>query len=247
MLTAMMIGQDSYTCAMIRSTIEQYCTDVVFNGMVAQAEADVTVKGTRPDMIFWDSPEPIPSQSALAPKLAPDILNFLLIDDAPAVQALLAKQGLDCVHALLYKPLHVPEVLIALSSARNFMELRRSLLAQRESLSQLLDRQSHPGSIGIPTDEGIDFVCAQDILRCEGLNKYTLIVTQCQRQIISSYNIGEFARLLQPHGFFAAHKSHLVNLCRVKRLTADNMLILQDGSQVPLSRRRRLDFLARFR
>jgi two-component system, LytTR family, response regulator len=93
----------------------------------------------------------------------------------------------------------------------------------------------------------MDFLPASDIVRCEGLNKYTLIVTTQKTQLLSSYNIGEFAKTLQLYGFFSPHKSHLINLRCIRRLTVENQIILYDGSQVPLSRRRRLEFIQRFR
>jgi two-component system LytT family response regulator len=114
-------------------------------------------------------------------------------------------------------------------------------------LHKILDRQNNPGVVGIPTDQGMEFIAAKDILRCEGLNKYTLIVCSDGLQLVSSYNIGEFAKQLQPFSFFAPHKSHLVNLAFIKRLNCENQIVLRDGTAVPLSRRRRLEFLQRFR
>lgn len=79
------------------------------------------------------------------------------------------------------------------------------------------------------------------------MNKYTMILTTDNRRIVSSYNIGEFAKLLFIYGFYAPHKSHLINLRWIKKLTIENQIILQDGSSVPLSRRRKCEFVQRFR
>ena len=96
--------------------------------------------------------------------------------------------------------------------------------------------------VGIPTTDGIDFMNPEDIVRCEGLQKHTLIVT-VGYEFISSYNIGEFIKILKPHGFFATHKSHLVNLKHIRKLNTEGSICMDDGSYVPLSRRRRRTFL----
>lgn len=56
---------------------------------------------------------------------------------------------------------------------------------------------------GIPTLEGYDFIRVRDIIRCKGLERCTQIVTVERSNIVSSYNIGEFVRLLEPFGLFS--------------------------------------------
>ncbi|HKK78351.1 MAG TPA: LytTR family DNA-binding domain-containing protein, partial [Phaeodactylibacter sp.] len=64
-----------------------------------------------------------------------------------------------------------------------------------------------------------------------------------EKTLYSSYNIGEFVRLLEPYGFFQVHRSHLVNLNRIVRYNREGMVTLEDDSSVPVSKRRRSEFL----
>ncbi len=71
----------------------------------------------------------------------------------------------------------------------------------------------------------------------------TKIVLSQQRIIYSSYNIGEFVRLLEPYGFFQVHRSHLINLNRIQKYNREGIVIMEDESSVPVSKRRRSEFL----
>lgn len=106
----------------------------------------------------------------------------------------------------------------------------------------------HTKLIGIPTIEGLEFIDTDKIIRCEGLQKCTLIVTTEKSDIISSYNIGKFVHLLEENGFFACHRSHLINLQYVKKYTREGYIFFSANSKpVPLARRKRADFLNEMR
>ena len=75
------------------------------------------------------------------------------------------------------------------------------------------------------------------------MQKCTRIITTTKTDIISSYNIGEFKKLLEPYGFFVTHKSHLINLTFVKHYRREGTIILKDNSSVPVSKRRKAIFL----
>lgn len=97
--------------------------------------------------------------------------------------------------------------------------------------------------IGIPTMEGFEFIPIHDIIRCEGLQKCTKIVTKKGINLISSYSIGEFKKILEKHYFFSPHKSHLINLFYITKYSRIGLVQLADNSQVPVSRRKRSQFL----
>ncbi len=106
----------------------------------------------------------------------------------------------------------------------------------------------HTKLIGIPTIEGMEFINTEKIIRCEGLQKCTLIVTLEKSDIISSYNIGRFAELLKKSGFFSCHRSHLINLQFVKKYTREGYIFFSvDSKPVPLARRKKCAFLSEMR
>lgn len=99
-----------------------------------------------------------------------------------------------------------------------------------------------PSLIGIPTVNGMEFLKPKEIIRCEGMQRLTKVFT-AGGTIISSYNIGEFCKLLCPSGFFSPHKSHLINLHYLRSYCHDGIITLRTGARIPLARRRRDAFL----
>jgi len=49
--------------------------------------------------------------------------------------------------------------------------------------------------------------------------------------------------LLNNHNFYSIHKSHLVNIDEITSYQKDGTLVLSDGSEVPVARRRRQQFV----
>jgi len=98
--------------------------------------------------------------------------------------------------------------------------------------------------VGIPTMEGVEYLKIEQIIKCEGLQKCTRIFTTEDKKIVSSYNIGEFSKLLQPYNFFAPHRSFLINLNHIKRYNKEGIIHLTDKETAPLARRRKQDFLS---
>ena len=112
-----------------------------------------------------------------------------------------------------------------------------------ELLEKLLHEKKTDVLVGIPTLDGFDFFFVREIIRCEGLQKCTRIVTTTKTDIISSYNIGEFRKMLERHQFFSPHKSHLINLGFILKYKREGTIVLRDNTCIPVSKRKKSEFL----
>ncbi|HEY1033249.1 MAG TPA: LytTR family DNA-binding domain-containing protein [Flavipsychrobacter sp.] len=99
--------------------------------------------------------------------------------------------------------------------------------------------------IGIPNTKGIDYLNADDILYFESVNKYTKVVTNSY-SIISSYNVGEFKKIIDPETFFQVHRSYIVNLYHIKRYETSGTLVMDDNMQIPVSKTIKNEFMVEF-
>lgn len=99
--------------------------------------------------------------------------------------------------------------------------------------------------IGIPNIKGIDYLNADDILYFESVNKYTKVVTK-QTSIMSSYNLGEFKKVIDEKAFYQVHRSYIVNIHHIKRYEIAGVLIMDDNMQIPVSKNIRTDFVNMF-
>ena len=104
---------------------------------------------------------------------------------------------------------------------------------------------SNSMKIGIPSVKGIDYLNSEDILYFESVNKYTKVVTKSY-SIMSSYNLGEFKKIIDLKYFFQVHRSYVVNLYHIKRYETSGSLIMQDNMEIPVARTSRAEFLSIF-
>lgn len=103
--------------------------------------------------------------------------------------------------------------------------------------------KSQEKKIAIPCCKSYDFELVKNIVRCEGLQNYTRIFLSSGEMLISSSNIGVYKKCLKDFGFFCCHKSHVINVNHIKKFFKEGYIEMVDTSSVPLSRRRKGDFL----
>ncbi len=142
------------------------------------------------------------------------------------------------------KPVDDDDLVLAIRNAKEKIKDKKSKLRNEQLLENLIANNKEK-KIGIPTMYGLEFVSLTNIIRCEGLQKCTKVVVENGKNIVSSYNIGEFIKLLEPYNFFATHKSHLINLSRIQKYLKEGNIYMDDQSVVPLARRRKQLFLER--
>jgi two-component system LytT family response regulator len=112
-------------------------------------------------------------------------------------------------------------------------------------LELLLGNLRRVDKIALPSFQGIEFVRLDDIIRCESDNNYTMFYLTGGTKILVSKTLREYEDMLEARGFFRTHKSHLINLKYLKKYIKGEggSVILDDGSEVLVSRRRKEDFL----
>jgi two-component system LytT family response regulator len=89
-------------------------------------------------------------------------------------------------------------------------------------------------------------VSISSIMRCEASDNYTTFHLSDQPTIIVSRPLKEYDDLLQPFNFFRVHQSHLVNLHHLQQFNKreGGSIKMKDGSEVPVSSRKREALLA---
>lgn len=105
--------------------------------------------------------------------------------------------------------------------------------------------ENKASKVGIPNVKGVDYFNPEDILYFETVNKYTKVVTD-NFSIVSSYNIGEFDKILNKDIFFRVHRSFIINMNRVKRYESAGAIVMEDEMQIPVSKSNRMNFAQAF-
>ncbi|MCH8553737.1 MAG: response regulator transcription factor [Schleiferiaceae bacterium] len=150
----------------------------------------------------------------------------------------------------LLKPID-KEVLIEsvqrLINAKTTGMTKEQLLFLREMLNQR-DRQDQ--RVPIPVNDGVLFECVSNIIRCEGDAGYTRIFIKGEPTVMLSKTLKEVEhQYFKDCGFVRVHQSHLVNPLYLKKYIKKDggYLVLMDGTTVPVSRRKKDDFLGHFK
>jgi two-component system, LytTR family, response regulator len=106
-------------------------------------------------------------------------------------------------------------------------------------IANLQQKDSKDFKLALSTNEGVFFYDPIDILYCEGENNYTRFNFLKNKPMLVSKTLGEYEDLLAEHGFLRIHKSHLVNAKYVCKVDKDGMVLMTDGKQLAISKRRK--------
>ncbi len=115
------------------------------------------------------------------------------------------------------------------------------------ALSANSDRNLMNNRLVLKDADTIFVVDIDQIIRCESSNNYTTFYLLDHPPILVSRTLKEFEELLQDREFVRVHQSHLINLKYLVQLNKKDgdMAILKNGSQVPVSLRKKDALLAR--
>lgn len=81
-----------------------------------------------------------------------------------------------------------------------------------------------------------------ELLKAEG--RYSLLSIK-KEDVFSDKSISEWEQELGELDFFRVHKSYLVNLKYIDKI--GDMLVLKDGVEIPVARRRKKEFEEKYR
>jgi two-component system LytT family response regulator len=143
----------------------------------------------------------------------------------------------------LVKPFQKKHLNNAVNNALLRISIKQDNSRNKILVEKYFKQSCNEDVIGIPTIEGFEFISINEIIRCEGLQKCTRVITRERTDIISSYNLGEFRKLLEPYGFYSPHKSHLINLKYIRKYHREGNILMINDSFVPVAKRKKREFL----
>jgi two-component system LytT family response regulator len=99
----------------------------------------------------------------------------------------------------------------------------------------------------VKTTKEIFIIELSDIVRCEGKQGYTYFYLNDNKKILSSKTLKEYDDIMPDEIFVRTHQSHLVNLNYVALYSRDGTVIMKNNEEVPVSVRKRSEFIELFR
>lgn len=228
--------------------LSEHFPEIAITGQAANVKEGLEgIRQFNPDLLFLDIAMRGESGFDLLQQL--DNRDFQIIFVTAHDEYALKAFRFNAVDYLL-KPIVLNEIKEAIAKA--IRHLPEQKFTSREQLENLVKHIHNPkkshDKIAVPTAEGFVLVPLEEILFCHANGNYTAFHLLNQKKIISSYTLKQYHELLVEHNFFRAHRSYLINLSYVKmyRRGDGGIVIMQDGSEIELSRQNKEAFLRFF-
>lgn len=236
-LTAVLIDDEKNAISNLSRLLEMYCKGVVIVGSAENATEGIQmIHQQHPDMVFLDIEMPGGNGFDMLECFTERDFDVIFVTsyNQHAIKAF----KYSAVDYLL-KPVDIDLLIQAIERIRQ----RKPQYRNSDSLSGLFQNLQSllPCKLGIATLEGKEYLEIEDIVRVEADGSYSVIFLKNGSKHLVSRNIGEYEILLQDQSFLRVHNSHLINIRYVSRYTKQDggWIILNDHSEIPVSRRRK--------
>ncbi|MEM7104664.1 MAG: LytTR family DNA-binding domain-containing protein [Bacteroidota bacterium] len=146
----------------------------------------------------------------------------------------------------LLKPIEEKDVADALKKVRKNFDKTKHDPRLDYLLKAIKNTDGQIRKLGFPTLDGIEFVTIENILRCESDEGYTDIYMVDNSKVCTTKKLKELEELLHGFPFFRTHRSFLINLNFIKKYQrgeGGGIVIMEDGCEIPVSRRKKAAFL----
>jgi len=210
-------------------------------------EAITAIERLRPDVVFLDVQMPGLTGFEVARRLvagdAPAHIIFVTAYDQHAIEAF----EVNAVDYLL-KPVEQSRLEVAVDRARRRIATDRSAegalkAAELEKIvEQLAERQSRRERLAIKVGERFLLVQAQDIIYASLADEGISVVTSQHAGTSNYRTLDELHERLDPTVFWRVHRSHLVNINKIKEIvpwfSRNYLLRMKDekSTEIPVSR-----------
>lgn len=245
MITAIIVDDEERSRQTLAKILNKYCNDVELLGQAASVQsAYELILANKPDLVFLDVEMPHETGFDLLEKF--DQVEFEVVFttayDQYAINAIKFS-----VQDYLLKPIDIDELIDAVE--RVIDKKNKANSSTDDQIQALLrnftESKVKSSKIGIPTQEGLEFILIDEVIRCEAEGSYTKLYLKGNRMILATGTIKEFEGLLLTSSFIRVHHSHLINAnCISKYMKGEGgIVVMDDGAEVPISRRKKEAFL----
>ena len=243
MIRTLLIDDEAHNHRELSRVLAETCPQVHILGQAnSAAEAKTLYVQQTPDLLFLDIEMPGSNGFQFLESIQPVRAEVIFVTayDKYAIQAI-KFAALD----YLLKPVNPSELKVAVERAQQKIQARWGNQQLQALLDNLRNPQQQP-KIALPSIDRVDFVAPDQIIRCQSDNTYTYVFLEDGSKLLISKTLREFTTLLTEYGFLRTHQSHLVNRKYVRSLLKrdGDVLLLTDGTEVPVSLRQKGEVLA---
>jgi two-component system LytT family response regulator len=237
---AIVIDDEQNAVVNIELILKEFCPDIELVGSATSpVEGLKLINELNPDILFLDIEMPGMNGFELLNSLPNR--NFDVIFVTAYNQYAIEAFKVNAIDYIL-KPVNIQDLI---ASVNKLVNSRKANESQDSKIEQLLQSMTGKQKTKLPIAglEGIEYIDMDEIIHIEADGGYSDIYLE-DRKITTSKNLKEIQNKLDMTKFFRTHNSHIVNLEHVKKFsTREQYAEMSNGSQVPVSRRSKDEFL----
>ncbi len=236
-ITAIIVDDERMARENLQRLVEIHCPEVEVVGHCSNVtEAKVAILERDPYLLFLDIKMPGENGLEMLRKLPNRnfAVIFITAHAEYAVDAF-AEEAVD----YLLKPLHSQRLKDAVARVVRQQQAEKALHTKGE-LPHRNPSKASP-KVSLPTSDGIELFDLHSIIRFQAKGSNTIAYMLDDQQLIIPRNLKKIEESLENGPFVRVHHSHLVNVDHIKRYsrTDGGFVIMKDGSEVEVSRRRK--------
>jgi two-component system, LytTR family, response regulator len=236
MITAVIIDDEPKIIDVLKMLLEKYCPDVKVVGEAGQIDKSVKlIEKMQPQLLFLDIELGGQTGFDLLEKLKDRNFHVIFVT---AFSHFAVKAFRFSVVDFLLKPIDIDELKEAVAKVKSILDAGPP------------DEGITRHTIRIPSTHGTLFVHEVNLVRFQADGAYTRIYLEDGKSYMSSYNIKQFQEQLDPSLFMRVHRSHLINLEKIKYVSSNEGLLfayMEDGTPIEIARRTKSEFMNKIR
>ncbi|HEY9261011.1 LytTR family DNA-binding domain-containing protein [Chitinophaga sp.] len=219
--------------------MKRYPDFIVLGSCGSIAEAKVIIPNTEPDLLLLDIELSDGTGFELLQQFPERNFRIIFITayNQHAIKAI--KFG---AYDYLLKPVDEEELSETLHRLKSESPVNNRLQLE------VADAHKKPGlhnRIVLRSHQYLQVVSFEDILYCQSDGSYTTFHLTDKKKVTVSRPIKEYEELLPDNWFIRIHQSYIVNHHFIDRFLKDGILVLKEGSEIPVSSRKR-EFVRQF-
>lgn len=241
MIKTIIIDDELQSVSLLQHLLTTHCPKVdIIGAFTDSVEGVKQIKAMHPELVFLDIE--MPKLNGFDVLTLCDPVPFKTIFTTAYNEYAIKAFKFSALDYLL-KPIHVEDLCAAVDKVQN--SNTNFLQHQYQIFHQFNPKVGKtPGKLVIPTIEGLIFLDLEEIIHCDSDGSYTKIYLSNKEMIMASKSLKEMESMLEMNFFFRTHYSHIVNLNHIKKFNkADSVILMSDGSNIPVSRSKKQDFL----
>lgn len=250
MINAVIIEDEKKSAEALVHLLQKNCPDVAISGKAENVKEAIDMVGElKPELLFLDVMMPDGSGFDVLEKINPEHSGKFDVIFTTALEKFAVKAIKYSALDYLLKPIDAEELKAAVKKVLD----RKGIISTEQNLRSLLENikenDEQYSKITLPAGNAYEVVQVKDIIRCEANDNYTNVYLAGGKKLLVSGTLKHYEELLPEKEFVRVHHSHLINMKHMVRFLKEDggYAVMDDGSKVEVSRRKKEDFLQKLK